>query len=114
MEERTIGFIIWTVSVLPIFILGVFCIVSTTQRQFGFWSNIPKVEVKDVRSYNRALGKLFVGSSIGIELLGLPLLVGDDSPLILLSIIGTMILVIITMIIYVLVIEPKYRKKPTE
>lgn len=42
---------------------------------------------------------------------GLPLLNGQNSALILLSIVGVMAEAIITMAIYVTVIEKKYRKK---
>lgn len=106
-----VGFMIWSVCALPIFIFGIICMTSKKQKQFGFWANAAKFEVKDVRAYNRALGKLFMGFAVGLELLGLPIFAGDDSPLILLTLVGTMILSIVSMVIYTVVIEPKYRKK---
>ena len=44
-------------------------------------------------------------------MLGLPLLEGQGSPLVMFSVIGVMIETIVAMAVYTLVIEEKYRKK---
>ncbi len=70
----------------------------------GFWANAKMFEVTDIRKYNAAIGKLFIA-------LGIPLLLEQNSAWILLSTFGVMAEVIFIMIIYVLVIEKKYKKK---
>ncbi len=64
----------------------------------------------DVKKYNGAVGKLFIGYSIVFILLGLPMLSGQNAPWIILSIGGIMVESIGAMIIYTVVIEKKYRK----
>ncbi len=105
------GFLIWSMGSFFFIVLGVVCLFSKKEKPFGFWANVEMFQVNDVRAYNRALGKLWIVFSILLELIGIPILYGDDSPLILLTLIGTMLLSIATMIIYVIVIEPKYRVK---
>jgi hypothetical protein len=76
----------------------------------GFWVNAGKFEVTDVKKYNGAVGKLFIGYGIVFILLGLPMLSGQNSPWIILSIGGIMVESMGSMIIYTVVIEKKYRK----
>ena len=68
-------------------------------------------EVTDTRDYNKATGKLFLCFGIVFIILGLPLLAGQNSPLILLSVAGDIFLVITVMLVYELVIMKKYRKR---
>ena len=77
----------------------------------GFWENIKMCEVTDTRDYNKATGKLFLCFGIVFIILGLPLLAGQNSPLILLSVAGDIFLVITVMLVYELVIMKKYRKR---
>ena len=77
----------------------------------GFWANAKMFEVTDVRKYNAAMGKLFIGFGMIFIILGLPLLSGQNSALIILSVFGVMAEVIIMMAIYTIVIEKKYKKK---
>ena len=63
-------------------------------------------------SYNRAMGKLWCTFGAVLAVLGLPLLKEQNSPYILLSILGVMAESIVAMAVYVTVIEKKYRKKP--
>jgi len=57
------------------------------------------------------VGKLFIAFGAVFILLGLPLLVRQNSPWILLSVLGVMIETITVMVIYTTVIESKYKKK---
>ena len=77
----------------------------------GFWANAKMFEVTDVRKYNAAMGKLFIGFGMIFIILGLPLLSGQNSALIILSAFGVMAEVILMMAIYTIVIEKKYKKK---
>jgi len=63
-----------------------------------------------VKKYNGAVSKLFIGYGIVFILLGLPMLSGQNSPWIILSIGGIMAESIAAMVIYTVVIEKKYRK----
>lgn len=68
-------------------------------------------EVTDRKKYNAAVGKLFIILGIVFILLGLPLLAGQNSPWIFLSVLGALMECIIAMIVYTVVIEEKYKKK---
>lgn len=60
-----------------------------SKKEVGFWANAGKFEVTDVKKYNGAVGKLFIGYGIVFILLGLPMLSGQNSPWIILSIGGS-------------------------
>lgn len=102
------GFIIWAIVGCCFIGLGIFSFFS--QKATGFWANSKMFEVKDIRGYNHAMGKLWCIFGIVFIGLGIPLLDAQNSPLVLISILGVLIEVIILMIIYTQVIERKYRK----
>ena len=77
----------------------------------GFWANAEPAEITDVKQYNAAVGKLFCTYGVIFILLGLPLLSGQNSAWILLSVVGVVAESIGLMIVYSIVIEEKYRKK---
>lgn len=105
------AFWIWLVTALCFIGLGVYNFFSKRKSAFGFWANAKVFPVTDVKAYNRALGKLWCVFGIVFALLGLPLLGGQNSPYILLSVLGAMLEAITAMVVYVTVIEKKYRKK---
>ena len=78
---------------------------------FGFWANAEVFEVTNIKAYNRAVGCLFIGFGIIFILLGLPLLLGQNSGWIVITILGAMVESVLTMAVYVTVIEKKYRAK---
>lgn len=102
------GFILWSLAGGLIIALGIHALGS--RKAVGFWANAEMFEVTDVKRYNRAVGKLFVAFGIVFILLGLPLLCGQNSAWILLSVLGTMLETITAMAIYSTVIEKKYKK----
>lgn len=106
-----VAFIIWILVAIAFIGMGIYCIVSKKEKAFGFWANAEQFPVTDVRAYNHALGKLWCAFGVIWGVLGIPLLGGQNSPAVLLSVVGTMFLVIGTMAVYVLVIERKYREK---
>ena len=67
--------------------------------------------IEDVKGYNRALGILWCVYGVLFTLIGLPLLDGQNSGLIIIPILGAMLISIAAMVAYVVGIEPKYRKK---
>lgn len=108
-----IGFFLWSIVGIAFLALGIFDCVAKTEVPAGFWANaktIP-VEEEDVPAYNRAVGKLWIVYGLLFLLFGLPLLAGQNSPLIFITVIGTMVETIITMVVYTVVIENKYRKR---
>ena len=105
------AFLAWAVCGAAFIILGFYDSLSKKEKAFGFWANAETFEVNDVRAYNKALGKLFCVFGIIFIMLGIPLLGGQNSPLVLISVVGVMFEAIAAMVVYVTVIEKKYRKK---
>lgn len=81
------------------------------KKEVGFFSNVKALNMRDVKAYNRAVGKLFIVYGIVFMALGLPLLAGQNSGLILISILGTVAETIGAMAVYILVIQNKYERK---
>ena len=108
---RILAFVIWILVSLLFVIIGIYIMKSKKAKPFGFWANAQAPEVTDVDAYNKALGKLWVIFGVGFAVDGLPLLAGQNSPLILISVVGAMFLCIGVMVYYTLVIEAKFKKK---
>ncbi|WP_373600265.1 hypothetical protein [Paraclostridium bifermentans] len=107
-------FIIWLL--LGIFFIweGIYCIRSKKDVAIGFWTNgkKPLIEEKNIKAYNKALGKLWCVYGVLFILLGIPVaLCEQNSPFIILSSVGIILEVIALIVIYVKKIEGKYKKK---
>ena len=101
-----IGFVIW--SLLGVFIIGLGIKDMFSKNPVGFWANTETIKVKDVKGYNRAIGLLFIIYGIIFVILGIPLLEGQNTPYVLLSV---MVETIVIMAAYSLVIVKKYEEK---
>ena len=108
MEGRTMGFAVWCGVGGIILCLAVYACFA--KRPVGFWANVKAPEVTDVRRYNRAVAKLFGILGMVTIGLGFPLLAGQNSAWVLISVVGVMAESIAAMAVYSLVIEKKYRK----
>ena len=97
------GFVIW--SLLAVFFIGMGVYACFSKKAVGFWANAQVMEVTDIKRYNFAMAKLFGIYGIVLLLLGFPLLAGQNSPWIIISILGVMFATITAMIIYTTVIE---------
>lgn len=106
-----LGFILFSLCGIAFVLLGIYTFLSKKEAAFSFWANAKMFPVTNIKAYNRAVGKLWCAYGAIFIILGLPLLSGQNSALILLSIIGIMAETIAVMVIYVTVIEKKYRKK---
>lgn len=111
MEERFAAFMIWAALGVVFAAYGIYVYFSKKEKPFGFWANAEQFPVNDVKGYNHALGILFVIFGIVFILLGLPLLDGQNSAWMIISILGCMAESIFAMAIYVTVIEKKYKAK---
>ena len=109
MGGRIIGFIMWALFGCFMIVLGISAFFS--KKPVGFWANVKTFPVNDIRGYNRATGKLFMAYGFVFIILGVPLLSGQNSPYILLSVLGVMIETIAMMAIYSLYITKKYSEK---
>ena len=111
VTEGIIAFIIWVLVSLIFVVIGVYDL--RADEVVGFWNvgNKPKVAPEHVKAYNRAVGILWILFAIVYMLLGLPLLADDDSPLLVITLLGSILSIVVLMAVYVLVIEKKYCKK---
>ncbi len=105
------AFIIWTVVGIAIIVLGFYDMMSKKEVAFGFWANAKTGSVTDIKKYNRALGRLMCVFGAVFILLGIPLLPGQASALVAITIVGTMFEAVAVMAVYTVGIERKYRKK---
>lgn len=103
------GFIIWALFSCFFIGLGISCLFA--KKATGFWANTDRPEVTDIKKYNYAMCKLWCAFGVIMFPLGLPLLDGQNSSLVIISILGMMFEAIAFMVFYVLVIERKYSKK---
>ncbi len=106
-----VAFICWSILGLIFVIWGIFMFYAKSAKPFGFWANAEVAQMRDVKGYNRALGKLWCVYGLLLILIGVPILFGENAAGLIITILGTMLLSIGAMIVYVVVIEPKYRKK---
>ena len=111
MEERLIAFIIWAIIGVLFILMGIYDLTSKKAKPFGFWANAEVAPIEDVKGYNCALGILWCVYGVVFTLIGLPLLNERNSGLIIIPILGAMVISIVAMAVYVVAIEPKYRKK---
>lgn len=111
MEGRLIAFVIWVIIGVLFIVMGSYDFNSKKAKPFGFWANAEVAPIEDVKGYNRALGILWCVYGILFTLIGLPLLDGLNSGLIIIPILGAMLISIAAMVAYVVGIEPKCRKK---
>lgn len=109
MTGNMIGFVIWSILGGLFVCLGIYSFFY--KKIMGFWANAEMFEVTDIKRYNAAMGKLFSVFGIILFLLGLPLLSGQNSAWILLSVVGVMVESITAMAVYTTVIEKKYKRR---
>ncbi len=108
LMEEIVGFIIW--AVIGCFIIGIGISAFFRKKAVGFWANIEVKPMDNIKNYNYAMGKLFITYGVIFVLLGLPMLSGQNSLFIILSVLGIMVETIATMIIYTLIIAKKYNR----
>ena len=103
------AFIIWALMGAAMILWGIYARFSKTARPFGFWSNAETLPMKDVKGYNRAVSILFIVFGVLFILIGLPLLFDAAGAGLIIPILGSVVLSIGAMAVYVTVIEKKYK-----
>ena len=104
-----VDFIIFSMISVLFLGFGIYCIYAKKTKPFGFWANAEQFEVKNVKLYNKDVGKLFICYAVVLEILGLPLFAGQNSPFVIITILGMVFSAIALMVVYITVIEPKYK-----
>ena len=102
-----VAFMIWSIVAVICLIIGV----STwkAKEAAGFFTFVDPPKVKDVKLYNHAVAKLWFAAAIILEILGAPMLwLKQNSPQIIFTILGVVVLVIAMMVVY-LRVETKYK-----
>ena len=102
-----IAFVIWSLVAVIFLMIGV----STwkAKEAAGFFTFVNPPKVKDAKRYNHAVAKLWLAAALILEVLGVPMLwLKQNSPQIVFTILGVVILVIAMMIVYIRV-EAKYK-----
>lgn len=105
------GLLVWLIMGGAMVIFGIYAMHSKRAVPFGFWANAEVFKVNDVRGYNHAVGRLWCVFGVVFVLLGFPFLTGQNSPYFIVSILGCMVEAIVAMVVYVTVIEKKYRAR---
>lgn len=103
------GFVLWMIGGCLLIALGLRAFFA--KKEVGFFCNVKPLPMSDVKAYNRAVGKLLIGYGILFGVLGLPILAGQNSALLLVSILGVVAESIGAMVVYILVIQNKYERK---
>lgn len=109
MDGGIIAFIICCVVGVIMIALGI--VSARSEKPAGFWANAEVCEITDVKGYNRAVGKLFAVYGIVFIIGCIPMLAGQNSAWVLLTVLLIMVESIAAMVVYTVVIEKKYRKK---
>lgn len=104
------AFIIWLAVSAAFIVLGIYVMLSKKASAFGFWANAKMFPVENIKGYNRAVGKLWCAFGAAFALLGIPLLPGLNEGYIVITMLGSLLEAVAVMVIYVTVIEKKYRK----
>lgn len=107
MDSSVIGFIVWCAVGCVFLCLAI--VAWFSKKPVGFWANAQVFEPLDVKKYNHAVAKLFFVFGMVLTALGIPLLAGQNSAWALLSVAGVLVESIVTMAVYALVIEKKYK-----
>ena len=109
MIGNIIGFVIWAIGGVIIIGLGISAYFS--RKMVGFWANIKPISINDIAGYNRAVGKLFVIYGVILIAWGWPRLSGQNSPFLSLLALCVQIETRVTMAVYSLCIERKYKEQ---
>lgn len=93
-----LGFVIWAAVGLFFVLLSIYTFFA--KKPAHFWANAEMFEVINVKKYNRAMAKLWFFAGVSFIILGIPLLAGQNSPWVFVSILGTVFWAVGLMAVY--------------
>lgn len=108
---NVIGYIIFLLVCALFVVIGI--VSWNSKAPVGFFSNVKAPDdsdISDIKGYNHAVARIWFVFAGGLALLGLPLLAGQNSPLIIITVIGSLWLCIALIVVYMRV-EKKYKGK---
>ena len=100
-----IVFCVWSLSSLLFVVFGIFTL--SAKKPTVFWTHERKIEVSNVKAYNKALALLYFVYSFVILILGIPM---QNSAGFIIPVLGLPIASILMIAVYVVCIESKYRR----
>lgn len=104
-----IAFCIWSLSSLLFVVFGICTLLA--KKPMVFWAHERKIEVSNVKAYNKALAILYFVYSLVILILGIPMLLSpQNSAGFIIPVLGLPITSILMIAVYVTCIESKYRR----
>ena len=104
-----IVFCVWSLSSLLFVVFGI-CTLSA-KKPMPFWTHERKIEVRDVKAYNKAVAFLYFVYAFTILILGVPMLFSrQNSAGFIIPVLGLPIASILMIAVYVTCIEAKYRR----
>ena len=98
---------VWTLCGLWILGIGIWCLCS--KKPVAFFQRKKPLIIADVKGYNRACGSLWVGYSLILLALGLPLLTGRLALILAISVLGLLLDTLGLVLIYEKKILPRYQ-----
>ncbi|MBR0462230.1 MAG: hypothetical protein IJJ00_05935 [Erysipelotrichaceae bacterium] len=102
------AFVVWTLVFLTVCGIAAWCF--STDKPVHFFTGASAPDVKDVKKFNKAVGKLWLLYALVLELLGLPLVLGGHKWLsFIIIILGTVFSSIVLAAAYT-EIESRHRK----
>ncbi len=103
-----VAFIIWSVIAAGFAAMGIYCLLA--KKPVGFWTSEKAPEVSDVKGYNKAMSVMWIVYALVFEALGVPFLFAkQNSPLFIISLLGTVFTSIGLMAVYHFIAQ-KYKK----
>ena len=104
-----IVFCVWSLSSLLFVVFGI-CTLSA-KKPMPFWTHERKIEVRDVKAYNKAVAFLYFVYAFTILILGVPMLFSrQNSAGFIIPVLGLPIASILMIAVYAICIEAKYRR----
>lgn len=104
-----IVFCVWSLSSLLFVVFGI-CALSA-KKPMVFWAHERKIEVSNVKAYNKAVALLYFVYAFTILILGVPMLFSrQNSAGFIIPVLGLPIASILMIAVYVTCIEAKYRR----
>lgn len=104
-----IVFCAWSLSSLLFVVFGICTLLA--KKPTVFWTHERKIEVRDVKAYNKAVAFLYFVYAFTILILGVPMLFSrQNSAGFIIPVLGLPIASILMIAVYVICIEAKYRR----